>query len=72
MSFGGIELKLSMKDFIIQIVKALVDNPEHVCDPKIMYDVDRLAKIYAERQEAKKKVEQLYDCWEELEALSRW
>ena len=35
-------------------------------DPKIMCDADRLAKRYAEHQEAQKKVEQLYERWEEL------
>ncbi len=40
-------------------------------DPGIMCDADRLAEIYAEHQEAQKKVEQLYERWEELEALSR-
>jgi ATP-binding cassette subfamily F protein uup len=37
-------------------------------DPEIMYDADRLAKKYAEHQKAQKKVEQLYERWEELEA----
>ncbi|HID28513.1 MAG TPA: ABC transporter ATP-binding protein, partial [Desulfobacterales bacterium] len=40
-------------------------------DPGIMCDADRLAERYAEHQEAQKKVEQLYERWEELEALSR-
>jgi ATP-binding cassette subfamily F protein uup len=35
-------------------------------DPKIMCDADRLAKRYAQHQEAQKKVEQLYERWEEL------
>ena len=35
-------------------------------DPKIMCDADRLAKRYARHQEAQKKVEQLYERWEEL------
>jgi ATP-binding cassette subfamily F protein uup len=37
-------------------------------DPEIVCDADRLAKRYAEHQEAQKKVEQLYERWEELEA----
>jgi len=40
-------------------------------DPAIMSDADRLAQIFAEHQEAQKKVEHLYERWEELEALSR-
>lgn len=36
-------------------------------EPEIMCDADRLAKRYAEHQEAQKKVEQLYERWEELE-----
>jgi ATP-binding cassette subfamily F protein uup len=38
-------------------------------DPEIMCDADRLAQRYAEHREAQKKVEQLYERWEELEAL---
>ncbi|MEE8397868.1 MAG: ABC-F family ATP-binding cassette domain-containing protein [Desulfobacterales bacterium] len=37
-------------------------------DPGITADADRLAEIYAEHQAAQKKVEQLYQRWEELEA----
>ena len=40
-------------------------------DPGIMCDAERLAERYAQHQEAQKKVEQLYERWEELEALSR-
>jgi len=40
-------------------------------DPGIMCEADRLAQRYAEHQEAQNKVEQLYERWEELEALSR-
>ena len=36
-------------------------------DPEIMSDADLLAKRYAEHQKAQKKVEQLYERWEELE-----
>ncbi|MBW2604593.1 MAG: ABC-F family ATP-binding cassette domain-containing protein [Deltaproteobacteria bacterium] len=39
-------------------------------DPEIMCDAHRLAERYAEHQEAQKKVEQLYERWEELEAAS--
>jgi ATP-binding cassette subfamily F protein uup len=35
-------------------------------DPEIMSDAHQLAEIYAEYQEAQKKVEQLYLHWEEL------
>jgi ATP-binding cassette subfamily F protein uup len=37
-------------------------------DPEITCDADRLAEIYAKHQEAQKKVEQLYQRWEELES----
>jgi ABC transport system ATP-binding/permease protein len=37
-------------------------------DPQIMYNADRLAEIYTKHQEAKKKIEQLYQRWEELES----
>jgi len=37
-------------------------------DPEITSDALRLAEIYAKYQEAKKKVEQLYQRWEELES----
>jgi len=56
-----------------QIEKAegiAADLQRQLHDPEIMCDADRLAKRYAEHQEAQKKVEQLYERWEELEALS--
>lgn len=37
-------------------------------DPDITCDAHRLAEIYAKHQEAKMKVEQLYQRWEELES----
>jgi ATP-binding cassette subfamily F protein uup len=37
-------------------------------DSKITCDADRLAEIYAKHQEAQKKVENLYQHWEELES----
>jgi ATP-binding cassette subfamily F protein uup len=43
------------------------DLKRQLHEPEIMCDADRLAKRYAEHQEAQKKVEQLYERWEELE-----
>ena len=37
-------------------------------DPEITSDAHRLVEIYAEHQEAQKKIEQLYQRWEELES----
>lgn len=56
----------------IEKAEGIADNlKRQVHDPGIMCDADRLAEKYAEHQEAQKKVEQLYERWEELEALSR-
>jgi len=44
------------------------DLKRQLLEPEIMCDADRLAKRYAEHQEAQKKVEQLYERWEKLEA----
>ncbi len=56
----------------IEKAEGIVDNLQRqLHDPGIMCDADRLAQRYAEHQEAQKKVEQLYERWEELEALSR-
>lgn len=46
------------------------DLQRQLYDPAITSDADRLAKIYAEHQEAQEKVTQLYQRWEELETLS--
>jgi ABC transport system ATP-binding/permease protein len=46
------------------------DLQRQLYDPAITSDADRLAKLYAEHQEAQKKVAQLYQRWERLEALS--
>ncbi|MFA4916263.1 MAG: ABC-F family ATP-binding cassette domain-containing protein [Syntrophales bacterium] len=56
----------------IEKAEGIADNLQRkLHDPEIMRDADRLAKIYAEHQEAQKKVEQLYQRWGELEARSR-
>jgi len=56
----------------IEKAEGIADNLQRqLHDPGIMCDADRLARRYAEHQEAQKKVEQLYERWEELEALSR-
>lgn len=56
----------------IEKAEGIADNLQRqVHDPGIMCDAVRLAEKYAEHQEAQKKVEQLYERWEELEALSR-
>ena len=56
----------------IEKAEGIADNLQRqLQDPGIMCDADRLVKRYAEHQEAQKKVEQLYERWEELEALSR-
>ncbi|MBL7180542.1 MAG: ABC-F family ATP-binding cassette domain-containing protein [Desulfobacterales bacterium] len=56
----------------IEKAEGIADNLQRqLHDPGIMCDADRLAQRYAEHQEAQKKVEQLYERWEELEALSR-
>ena len=53
----------------IEKAEGVADNlKRQLHDPEIMCDADRLAKRYAEHQEAQKKVEQLYERWEELEA----
>ena len=55
----------------IEKAEGIADNLQRqLHDPKIMCDADRLAERYAQHQEAQKKVEQLYERWEELEALS--
>ena len=56
----------------IEKAEGISDNLQRqLHDPAIMCDADRLAQIYSEHQEAQNKVEQLYERWEELEALSR-
>ncbi|RZB33310.1 MAG: ABC transport system ATP-binding/permease protein [Desulfobacteraceae bacterium Eth-SRB2] len=56
----------------IEKAEGIADNLQRqLHDPKIMCDAHRLAKRYAEHQEAQKKVDHLYERWEELEALSR-
>jgi ATP-binding cassette subfamily F protein uup len=56
----------------IEKAEGISDNLQRqLHDPAIMCDADRLAQIYAEHQEAQNKVEQLYERWEELEALNR-
>ena len=56
----------------IEKAEGIADNLQRqLQDPGIMCDADRLAERYAEHQEGQKKVEQLYERWEELEALSR-
>jgi len=53
----------------IEKAEGIADNlKRQLHDPEIMCDADRLAKRYAEHQEAQKKVEHLYERWEELEA----
>lgn len=56
----------------IEKAEGIADNLQRqLHDPKIMCDAHGLAEIYAEHQEAQKKVDRLYERWEELEALSR-
>jgi ABC transport system ATP-binding/permease protein len=56
----------------IEKAEGIADNLQRqLYDPKIMCDAHRLAKKYAEHQEAQKKVDGLYERWEELEALIR-
>ena len=56
----------------IEKAEGIADNLQRqLHDPGIMCDADRLAQRYAEHQEAQKKVDRLYERWEELEALSR-
>ena len=56
----------------IEKAEGIADNLQRqLQDPGIMCDADQLAERYAEHQEGQKKVEQLYERWEELEALSR-
>lgn len=51
----------------IETAEGLADQLQRqLHDPKIMCDADRLAKRYAKHQEVQKKVEQLYERWEEL------
>jgi ATP-binding cassette subfamily F protein uup len=52
----------------IEKAEGIADNLQReLHDPEITCDAHRLAEIYAEHQEAQKKVEQLYQRWEELE-----
>lgn len=44
------------------------DLQRQLHDPEIVCDAHRLAKRYDEHQKAQKKVEQLYERWEEVEA----
>jgi ABC transport system ATP-binding/permease protein len=56
----------------IEKAEGIADNLQRqLHDPEITCDADRLAEIYAKHQEAQKKVEQLYQRWEELEAGSK-
>mgnify|MGYP000275958333 CR=1 FL=1 len=51
----------------IETAEGLADQLQRqLHDPKIMCDADQLAKRYAQHQDAQKKVEQLYERWEEL------
>ena len=57
-----------------QIEKAedIADNlQQQLHGPEIMCNADLLAQIYTEHQDAQKKVEYLYQRWEELEARSK-
>ena len=52
----------------IEKAEAIADDLQRqLNDPEIQCDAGRLAKIYAEHQEALKKVEQLFQRWEEME-----
>jgi ATP-binding cassette subfamily F protein uup len=56
----------------IEKAEGIADNLQRqLHDPEIMCDAHRLAERYAQHQEAQKKVNQLYERWEELEALGR-
>ncbi len=56
----------------IEKAEGIADNLQRqLHDPEITCDADLLAEIYAKHQEAQKKVEQLYQRWEELEAGSK-
>ena len=56
----------------IEKAEGIADNlKRQLHDPEIMCDAHGLAERYAEHQEAQKKVDRLYERWEELEALSR-
>jgi len=53
----------------IEKAEGIADNLQRqLHDPDITCDAHRLAEIYAKHQEAKMKVEQLYQRWEELES----
>jgi ATP-binding cassette subfamily F protein uup len=53
----------------IETAEGIADNLQRqLHDPEIMCDAHRLAEIYAKHQEARKKVEHLYQRWEELES----
>jgi len=59
--------ELSRIERQVEKAEGIADNLQRrLHDPEIMCDADRLAKIYAEHQEAQQKVEQLYQRWEEL------
>ena len=53
----------------IEQAEALADSlQKQLYDPAITSDAGRLAQIYAEQQEARKIVDQLYRRWEQLES----
>jgi len=53
----------------IEKAEGIADNLQlQLHDPEITSDALRLAEIYTKYQEAKKKVEQLYQRWDELES----
>ncbi|ADJ28085.1 ABC-F family ATP-binding cassette domain-containing protein [Nitrosococcus watsonii] len=49
--------------------QALETFQERLHDPEIMSDSERLTALYAQLQESRNKVDQLYQRWEELESL---
>ncbi|MCF8053015.1 MAG: ATP-binding cassette domain-containing protein, partial [Desulfobacterales bacterium] len=61
--------ELSRIERQIEKAEALADSlQQQLYDPSITSDADRLAQIYAQQQEARRIVDQLYRRWEQLES----
>jgi ATP-binding cassette subfamily F protein uup len=59
-----IEQKIAKAEQVVSTLR------QQLHDPEIMSDSERLAKLYAQLQEAENNVEQIYQRWEELELLN--
>jgi ATP-binding cassette subfamily F protein uup len=60
-----IEQKIAKAEQVVDTLR------QQLHDPEIMSDSERLAKLYAQLQEAENNAEQIYQRWEELELLNK-